>query len=90
MCFLKYVLKLLVIIGALDLGVMGVANYDVLGNLFGGMDLPMLTHSVGVRIVYVIIGIAGLISLICVLKSCCSCNDKNKKDKGHHGGGCCR
>jgi uncharacterized membrane protein YuzA (DUF378 family) len=44
----------------------------------------------GARIVFVIIGIAGLLSLICVLKNCCSCNDGNKKDKGHGGGGCCR
>jgi uncharacterized membrane protein YuzA (DUF378 family) len=89
MRFFKYVVKFLVVIGALDLGVIGVANYDVLGNLFGGMMMPMMTYSMGPRIVFVVIGIAGLLSLICLLKHCCCCNDDNKKDKGH-GGGCCR
>lgn len=81
----KYIVKFLVIIGSLNLGVMGVANYDVLGSIFGGMSM-MTNYSTGPRIVFVIIGIAALLSLICVLKHCCcGCNDNHKK-----GGGCCR
>ena len=83
----KYIVKLLVIIGALDLGVMGVANYDVLGNLFGGMAMPMMTYGMGVRVVLTLIGIAGVLCLICLIKHCCCCTEGKKKDKG---GGCCR
>jgi uncharacterized membrane protein YuzA (DUF378 family) len=90
MRFFKYLVKFLLIIGALDLGIIGVANYCVIGNLFAGMMMPPVAYPMGARIVFVIIGIAGLLSLICVLKNCCSCNDGNKKDKGHGGGGCCR
>ncbi len=73
----KHIVKLLVIIGALDLGVMGVTNYDVIGNVFGGM---------GARAAFVVIGIAGVLCLVCFVKRCC-CDEGKKKDKG---GGCCR
>ncbi len=81
----RYIVKFLVVIGALDLGIMGAFNYDVIGSLFGGMS--MTDHMMAPRVVMIVIGIAGLLSLICLLKHCC-CKDNNKKDK--HGGGCCR
>ena len=83
----KYIVKILVILGALDLGVIGLANYDVIGNLFGNMMVPMTVYSMGARIAFVAIGIAGLLCLLCLAKNCCC--SSNKKDKGGHGG-CCR
>ena len=82
MNFLKYVVKFLIVIAALNLGIIGAFNYDLLGTLLGGMML--------LRIVYCLIGLAGLAGLVCLVKHCnCGCNSGNKKDKGH-GGGCCR
>ena len=84
----KYIVKILVIIGALDLGVMGLTNYDVIGNVFGGMSMPVMTYGMAPRVAFVIIGIAGVLCLICCVKNCC-CSNGKKKDKGS-GGGCCR
>ena len=50
---LKTVSKWLVILGAIEIGLMGAVNFDLIGSLVGGW--PML-----VTIVYVLIGAAGL------------------------------
>lgn len=50
---LKTVSKWLVILGAIEIGLMGAVNFDLIGSLVGGW--PML-----VKIVYVLIGAAGL------------------------------
>ena len=48
---------LLVIIGALNWGLIGFFEYDLVADLFGGQD------SVGARIVYSLVGVAGLASI---------------------------
>ena len=50
---LKTVSKWLVVLGAIEVGLMGVMNFDLIGSLLGSW--PML-----VKIVYTLIGIAGL------------------------------
>jgi len=50
---LKVVSKLLVILGAIEVGLMGVMNFNLIGSIFGSW--PLL-----VKIVYILIGIAGL------------------------------
>lgn len=50
---LKTVSKWLVILGAIEVGLMGAVNFDLIGSLVGGW--PMLA-----TIVYVLIGTAGL------------------------------
>ena len=50
---LKTVSKWLVILGAIEVGLMGAVNFDLIRSLLGGW--PML-----VTIVYVLIGAAGL------------------------------
>ena len=85
----KHIVKFLVILGALDLGVMGLTNYDVIGNIFGGMAIPMMTYGMGARVALTVIGIAGVLCLICFVKHCCCCcSEGKKKDKGG-GSGCC-
>ena len=89
MNFLKCIVKIVLVIGALELGIIGLFNYDVIGTLAGETDMVM--HAMWARVAFVVIGIAGLLSLICILKHCCSCCcSHNKKDKGGHSGGCCR
>ncbi|MBD3107462.1 DUF378 domain-containing protein [Bacillus sp. AGMB 02131] len=48
---------LLVIIGALNWGLIGFFEYDLVADLFGGQD------STGARIVYSLVGVAGLASI---------------------------
>lgn len=50
---LKTVSKWLVVLGALEVGLMGVMNFDFIGSLLGSW--PLL-----VKVVYILIGIAGL------------------------------
>lgn len=50
---LKTVSKWLVVLGAIEVGLMGVANFDLIGSLLGGW--PML-----VKVVYLLVGFAGL------------------------------
>lgn len=45
----------LAIIGALNWGLVGFFDYDLVANIFGGED------AVGARIVYSVVGIAGLV-----------------------------
>ena len=81
----KGLTKLLVIIGALNWGLVGFFQYDLVSEIFGG------SFSMGARIVYSLIGLAGLYKLSCYF--CCrntscgcgcgsgSCGCCNKKHK---------
>ena len=50
---LKTVSKWLVVLGAIEVGLMGVMNFDLIGSLLGSW--PLL-----VKIVYILVGAAGL------------------------------
>ena len=77
MSVFRYIVKFLVIIGALEVGIMGATNYDVISSVFG-------MHPMAPRIVFIAIGIAGVLALICLVRCCCGCKDGGKK-----GGGSC-
>ena len=47
----------LVILGALNLGSVGIFNYDIVANLFGGH------MAVASRVIYTVMGLAGLWSI---------------------------
>lgn len=51
---LNYIFLTLIIIGAINWGIQGLFNMDLVGSIFGGMS------SVISRIVYVLVGIAGI------------------------------
>jgi uncharacterized membrane protein YuzA (DUF378 family) len=65
--------KLLIIIGALNWGAVGFFKYNVVAHIFGGMEMSM-----GARVVYDVVGIAGVLALLCWIKRCtcsgCKCN----------------
>jgi hypothetical protein len=50
---LKTVSKWLVVFGAIEVGLMGVMNFDLVGSLLGSW--PML-----VKVLYILVGVAGL------------------------------
>ena len=64
MKILRCIVKLLVIIGALNWGLVGFFDYNLVGDIFGG------EASTGARVVFSIVGLAGLFWLA---RFCCKC-----------------
>jgi uncharacterized membrane protein YuzA (DUF378 family) len=54
---IDWLFLILTLIGALNVGLVGLFNFDLLASLFGSM-------TVGVRIVYTIIGLSAVCSII--------------------------
>jgi uncharacterized membrane protein YuzA (DUF378 family) len=84
----------LAVIGALNWGLWGFFQFDLVAWLFGG-------NTTGVsRVIYSIIGLAGLVSiriLMCCKKCGCPCHEKEghdmsccDKDKKKNRSGCCK
>ena len=67
MKFFRIIIMILIIVGALNMGLVGFFNYDLLADLFGGFG------SSGARTVFSIIGIAGLIAAVRFVCKCCHC-----------------
>lgn len=66
MKIVKWVAWILVIVGALNWGLVGVANFNLVDYLFAGTYIN--------RIIYVLVGIAALYLIFsCSCKSCKSC-----------------
>lgn len=54
---LQMIALTLIIIGALNWGLVGLFGFDLVATIFGG------TQSIGATIVYVLVGISGIISI---------------------------
>lgn len=74
---LRFIVVLLMVIGSLNWGLVGFFEYDLIANIFGGME------SMGARFIYALVGLAGLwgIGMLCKCCSCgcgpdCSCHKK--------------
>lgn len=65
---LKTISYILVIIGALNWGLVGLFNYDLVAAIFGDMSAIS-------RIVYILVGLSAVVSLITVYM-CCKKEDK--------------
>jgi len=52
----------LVIVGAINWGLIGFFNFDLVGSIFGGQDAVMS------RMIYAIVGLSGLVSLSTLFK----------------------
>lgn len=65
-CVVCKIVGVLVGLGALNWGLVGFFQIDLVANLLGNMTMPS-------RVVYGIIGVAGLLKLISLIK-CCPCN----------------
>lgn len=65
MHWFRFISILLVVIGALNWGLIGFFQFDFISSIFGGFD------STGARVIYALIGLGGLycISFLC----CCNC-----------------
>lgn len=54
---LQVVALTLVIVGAINWGLIGLFNFDLVATIFGGAD------NLGSKIIYILVGICGLISI---------------------------
>lgn len=99
---INWIALILVIIGALNWGMVGFFQVDVIGGIFGG------TNTTGARVIYALVGLAGLWSFgffrwlywcgcyknwkdgVCRTHPC----DDDHRDMGdrpnRNNGGCCR
>lgn len=75
-CVIDVIAKILVLIGALNWGLVGIANFNLVTAIFGEMNLIS-------RIVYIVVGLSALWLIACKLfckKNCsthCSNDSKN-------------
>ena len=67
MSVVRCIAKILVVIGAINWGLVGFLQYDLVAHLFGGMSM------MGARVVYSLVGLAGLYCLGCLFHKCCRC-----------------
>ena len=65
-CGVCKIVCLLVIIGALNWGLVGVVKIDLVAKLLGEM-------TVASRVVYALVGLAGLMKLVSCFKDCPAC-----------------
>ncbi len=78
---INWIALILVIVGALNWGMVGFFQVDVVSAIFGGSAAPLA------RIIFGIVGLAGLWSISFFKHMCCKCcypKDKNGKN------GCCK
>lgn len=73
---------ILIIVGALNWGLIGLFGFDLVARIFGDM-------SVISRIIYVLVGISAVVDIATHKKSCKACCGKSCGDcKGCEGGKC--
>jgi uncharacterized protein len=77
MKLVSMLVRLLVVVGALNWGLWGFFQFDLVAFIFGGNATMMA------RLVYALVGIAGVMSVKSVFSCSCSCHTKG-------GGGCCK
>lgn len=69
--FLDYLAFLLILIGALNWGLVGFFHFDLVATIFGSMS----TLS---RIVYAVVGLAAVYAIVRALSCCGKCPAKDK------------
>lgn len=77
-CISKIIVKLLLIIGALNWGVLGFFQVNLIATWFGG---DMGEEGMAARVIFALVGIAGLLAILCWVRCCksggCSCGCKS-------------
>jgi len=73
---IRFIALLLMVIGALNWGLVGFFHYNLISDVFSGA--PGF-----VRFIFAIVGLAGLYGLGCLFRCCCACQCGS-------GCGCCK
>ena len=83
----RFLVTLLLVVGALNWGLIGFFQYDLVSDLFGGMMSGMS------RTIFALVGLAGLYKIFCLCKCCksgscgsggCNCNCHNNGCRKDH------
>lgn len=74
MCIINLIALILILVGAINWGFVGFFNYNFVNALFGGMVAG--EYSTIERIVYAIVGLAGIWGLSFLIKCCKKCCGK--------------
>jgi len=83
--FISFIALILIIVGALNWGLWGFFQFDLVAYIFGGNTV------MASRVVYSIIGLAGVWSLGFLCKCCkCCCCGCSCKDRSGKGSGSCK
>ncbi len=61
---------ILLIIGGLNWLVFGLLGWDIVGKIFGGMDIMIS------KIIYIVVGVSALYEIFAHKKICRECNNK--------------
>lgn len=61
----RFISMLLMVIGSLNWGLVGFFGYDLVSDIFGGM------MSMGARIIFALVGLAGLYGIGMLCRCCC-------------------
>jgi uncharacterized membrane protein YuzA (DUF378 family) len=77
MRIVNLIASILIVVGALNWGLWGFFQFDLVAFLFGGMSAPIS------RVIYALVGLAGLWKVKCMISKASSCSS------GKKGGGCC-
>lgn len=78
MKLVNMLVRLIVVVGAINWGLVGFFEYDLVAHLMGGKETMLA------RLVYAVVGICGVLSLKSIFKCPCSCHCKDS------GQGSCR
>lgn len=73
----RFIVMLLIVIGAINWGLFGLFHYDVIADIFNGADSALA------RVVYVIIGLCGIYGISFLFNKCLCCGCHCKKDSHH-------
>jgi uncharacterized membrane protein YuzA (DUF378 family) len=65
-CLVCTIVSALVIIGAINWGLIGLFGFNLVGKIFGDFSIVS-------RIVYILIGVAGVIKLVTCFMACPAC-----------------
>lgn len=84
MCPAHKVAFVLVLVGALNWGLVGGFGFNLVNSLLGSM--PMAE-----KVVYILVGLSAVMMLfVCKCKKCSSGCGDDKSCGGEHGGSCCK
>jgi uncharacterized membrane protein YuzA (DUF378 family) len=89
----RFLVLLLMVVGSLNWGLIGFFQYDLVSDIFGGMDTS------GARFIFSLVGIAGLLGIKALCHCCCGggcggggckCGPNCRCNKPGSGGSCSR
>ena len=74
---LNFVTLALIIVGAVNWGLVGLFQFDLVAAIFGGQDAVLA------RLVYIVVGISGLYQIVPMVNSLSSDRDSNQVAHSH-------